>query len=391
MHTEKKSICFVVSSALTARAFLRNHINNLSSTYRVHLVGNFSESDRTELDKLLLEEYKCITIVRQISLWHDIRSVLQLYRYLKKHKFDIVHSVTPKAGLIAALAAKLAGIRHRIHIFTGQVWLTRNGIMRSILRGCDKLINCFSTHILVDSVGQLNFLISEKIITPSKSSVLGNGSINGVDIDRFSPDSLSRGNVREELKIEEKMLVFLFLGRLNRDKGIMDLVVAFKCVQKDYPGVFLLIVGIDEENLRDKIILQLPQNTYAFIGETSQPHLYYQAADIFCLPSYREGFGTSVIEASASGLPVICSNIYGLETTIVENETGLKHKAGDVVSLQNCMVKMISDAQFRIQAGENGRKHTARFFQDRIVMDAWKKFYDQLVLETSQTALDFNS
>ncbi|MBI2283802.1 MAG: glycosyltransferase [Bacteroidetes bacterium] len=380
MPTEKKSICFIVSSALTARVFLRNHINNLSSTYSVHLVGNFSESDKTELDKLLLEDYKCIAIVRQISLWHDIRSVVELYRYFRKHKFDIVHSVTPKAGLITALAAKLASIRYRIHIFTGQVWLTRNGIMRSILRGCDKLINCLSTHLLVDSVGQLNFLITEKIISPSKSSVLGNGSINGVDINRFLPDSLSRSNVRKELKIDEKRLVFLFLGRLNRDKGIMDLVKAFKCVQNDYPYIFLLIVGIDEEDLRGEIIQQLPQHTYAFIAETTQPQLYYQAADIFCLPSYREGFGTSVIEASACGLPVICSNIYGLESTIIENETGLKHTAGDVIALQDCMIKMITDPQFRIGAGENGRKYTAHFFQDRIVMDAWKKFYDQLVV-----------
>lgn len=378
MHTEKKRICFVVSSALTARAFLRNHINHLSGTYSVHLVGNFSELDKTELDKLLLEDYQCITIVRQISLWHDIWSVVELYQYLRKYKFDIVHSVTPKAGLITALAAKLVGIRHRIHIFTGQVWLTRNGVMRSLLRGCDKLINCFSTHILVDSVGQLDFLISEKIITPSKSSVLGNGSINGVDMNLFSPDSVCRGIVRKELTIEEKKLVFLFLGRLNRDKGIMDLVVAFKCVQNDYPEVFLLIVGIDEENLREKIIQQLPQNTYAFVAETAQPQLYYQAADIFCLPSYREGFGTSVIEASACGLPVICSNIYGLESAIIENKTGLKHTAGDVVALQNCMIKMITDPKFRILAGENGRKYAIHFFQDRIVMDAWKKFYDQL-------------
>lgn len=380
MGTEKKSICFVVSSALTARAFLKNHISNLSETYCVYLVGNFSEPDKAELDKLLLVEYKYIAIVRQISLWHDIYSVLSLYRYLKRHKFDIVHSVTPKAGLITALAAKMAGVKNRIHIFTGQVWLTRNGIIRSILRSCDKLINYFSTAILVDSIGQMNFLIEEKIITPSKSCVLGNGSINGVDIERFSPNSLTRGSVRKKLKIGDDKLVFLFLGRLNQDKGIMDLVLAFKQVCTVYHNVFLLIVGIDEENLEEKIIQQLPMNTYTFIAETNEPHLYYQAADIFCLPSYREGFGTSVIEASACGLPIICSDIYGLENTVIENKTGLKHAVGNIVALQECMVKMINDPIFLIEAGENGRKYAVQFFQDKVVLEAWKRFYDQLLL-----------
>lgn len=375
----RKKICFVVSTPATAKAFLSNHIKELSRFYDVYLVANIAENENILLD-LPVIEIKNVPIYRKINIFKDIKSLVLLKKYFSENKFDVVHSVTPKAGLIAMLSAKLAKVKHRIHIFTGQVWHTQSGFMKRLLMFLDKCIVWSATDILVDGASQRHFLIENKIIKESNSKVLGKGSINGVDTDIFVPNINIAKEVREELNIDEDSIVFMFLGRLNKDKGIIDLVDAFIILKKKYANIRLLIIGPDEENIITQIKSKYNElDSIVFYGATSFPYRMLQACDVFCLPSYREGFGTSVIEASLLEKPIICSDTYGLKETIIENKTGLRHKVGDVDSILKAMHFYIYDDKSRILFGRNGRKYVLENFSGKMLVEKWVQFYKELM------------
>lgn len=375
----RKKICFVVSSPLTVKAFLLNHLNTLKAEFDIYIAANFDDkTDALIISQLAGYHIHSVKIDRNINIRSDLSALRALRGYFKRNKFDIVHSITPKAGLLAMIAAKLAGIKNRIHIFTGQVWYTKKGFMRSLLISLDKVIVMNATHILVDGESQRKFLIGQHIIKDSNSQVLGKGSISGVDVDKFIFDPLTREKIRGELLLKNDDLVFAFLGRINRDKGILDLAKAFERLVKDFSNAKLLIIGYDEENLIPEVQRIInDSNAMIFYGPTPNPEIVLQAADVFCLPSYREGFGTSIIEASLLGLPVICSNTYGLMETIIENETGLRHAVKDVTLLHQQMKKLMESPGLRRQFGENGRKYVLENFSANEISSHWLYFYKQ--------------
>lgn len=374
--TDRKRICFVVAIPGSAQSFLKDHIKALSKDYDVYLAANLDGQPVPDLEGLSGVHH--IPIRREISIFNDLKAVMKLASYFREMKFDAVHSVTPKAGLTTALAARMAGISHRIHIFTGQVWATRKGAMRSLLKSMDKVISLLNNHILVDGEPQRQFLISEGVVSERKSRVLGAGSICGANTERFTPSDEERQRQRKELGISPEKVVFSFMGRLNKEKGIRELLSAFDSMAKDCHNAYLLIFGRDEENclanIGDYKNIRQGEN-FTFYGPTSTPQLSLQAADVFCLPSYREGFGLSVVEASCLGLPVICSDAYGLADTIVESVTGLKCKVADVPSLESAMRRLYADPAMRKDMGENGRKRVLDLFTGEKIVGAWVDFY----------------
>ena len=371
----KKKICFIVSSPLTAKAFLLKHFEVLSEEFEISLVANFENEDLNTYKTLPLVHIKSIGIYRSINIIQDLKSLWHLTSYLKKMQFDAIHTVTPKAGLLGILAGKLAGTKNRIHIFTGQVWHTKKGFFKLVLKSIDKIIVKSATIILVDGESQKQHLIENKIVNKNNAFVLGKGSISGVDVNRFVPNEAVRKQMRSKLNLSNNQVVFMFLGRFNLDKGLIDLARAFQHLRIKNKGAVLLLVGFDEENLESKIRDIVNDKTEViFTGSTSKPEDYLQAADVFCLPSYREGFGTSIIEASLMKLPVICSDTYGLMETIVENETGLRHKVKNINSLYTQMVKLM-DVQMRNEFGENGRNYVLNNFSAEIISKEWLEFY----------------
>lgn len=377
---EKKRICFVVSSILTARFFLEHHIEVLATKYDIYLVGNFSEEDKQSISHFNLKEIKSIRIERKINLIRDLKSVISLVGYFKKMKFDAIHSLAPKAGLISAISGKIGGIKNRIHIFTGQVWHTKKGIFKFILKQLDKIIVLLTTKILVDSNSQREYLINEGVVNYKNSIVLGKGSISGVNLERFYPNLNIKKQLREELNIPKKAVVYLFMGRINKDKGIFDLANAFKKVLKTNKNIFLLIVGYDEGNCINEVAeIISSENHFKYFGPTREPQKLMQVGDVFCLPSYREGFGTSIIEASSCGLGIICSDTYGLRDTIIDNKTGLRHKTGNVQEL----TKKIQTLSFNIDLirrfGERGIVYVKKNFSASFVSNEWLKFYSNLL------------
>lgn len=376
----KKKICFVVAVPITAKAFLRDHIKKLSKDYDIYLVADIeSEEDVKGLD---IKGWKRIEIQRGISIAKDLSAAWKLRAYFKQMKFDAVHSVTPKAGLTTALAGKLAGINHRTHIFTGQVWATRTGVMRGILKTIDKIIAKCDNHILVDGKSQRAFLEKEGVLKKGKAVVFCNGSIAGVNSERFVPDAVARKEEREKCGIKEVVLTYMFLGRLNHDKGIDDLYEAYNRLAAEKKDVFLLLVGYDEEGYIEKLNdyknIQEGKN-FHFYGQTSQPERVLNAGDVFVLPTYREGFGSSVLEAACIGLPCICSDAYGVLDAYVDGETGLQCKVGDAESLYQCMKKMHDNSELRVSMGKKSRERALNDFNVKPISEEWLKFYKRIL------------
>lgn len=375
----KKKICFVVAVPITVHAFLKDHMEMLSHEYDIYLMGNFTDKKVTA--GLPLKEAFHIDIERGISLWRDSKAVMQAWRLFRKMKFDAVHSVTPKAGLVTAMAAWMAGIPHRTHIFTGQVWATRQGLSRCLLKSIDKLIASLDNHILVDGKSQRSFLVKEGVLKEGQAEVFCNGSIAGVNAERFVPNAVARKEEREKIGIKEHVLTYIFIGRFNHDKGIGELYEAFNRLAAEEEDVFLLLVGADEEGYLEKVSaykhIKEGENFHNY-GLTRQPERVLNAGDVFVLPTYREGFGSSVLEAACIGLPSICSDAYGVLDAYIPNETGLQCHVGDVDSLYQCMRKMHDDRDMVKRLGEKSRERALRDFNVKPISEAWVQFYKDL-------------
>lgn len=308
------TVAFFIESQLKKQI-----IDLLDDGIDVHLVS----SDKCINIKHEKLSYHSIEICRKISILKDIKSLINLYLVFLKHKPDIVHSTTPKAGLLCAIAGYLAGVPVRLHTYTGQPWVEMSGLKRMVSKWSDKIINFLNVFNYADSKSQMLFLIENNIVTENKIKVLGCGSLAGVDIDRFNPYKYSEEEklkIRRRLNIDGDNKVLTFVGRLSRDKGIYDLLDAFERIIKINSEVHLILVGPDEDfipikysNIKDKI---------SIVGFSDSPEEYMSISDLLILPSYREGFGTVIIEAAAMGVPTLGSDIYGISDAVVNEETG---------------------------------------------------------------------
>jgi len=194
----KRRVCFVVASEMTVRTFLRNHIAAMQDEYDITVVAN--TADRSLLGDLgLTAQLRPLAIERGISLRKDMQAIVRLTRLFWRGRFEMVHSITPKAGLLAMVAGLLARTPVRVHTFTGQVWATRRGLSRALLKNLDRLLAASATFIIVDSSSQRDFLLQERVVSASKSVVLGKGSLGGVDGLKFHPDVHARDRIRGEL------------------------------------------------------------------------------------------------------------------------------------------------------------------------------------------------
>jgi glycosyltransferase involved in cell wall biosynthesis len=368
-------VCFVVSSPMTAEAFLAVHVRALSDHFDVHLVVNSDPAAIMHPDLARATIHRA-RIERAISPIADLQGLTQLYRIMRRECFSAVHSVTPKAGLLTAIAAFLARVPLRFHTYTGQVWATRRGLGRTLLKALDTVIARLNTHLFVDSASQRDFLRNEAVLAHSQGIVLGHGSVCGVDTDRFRPHPAARTAVRSELGIPETALVYLFVGRLTRDKGVLELAAAFADVARDRKDSFLVLVGPDEDNLEAPIreACTSAATRVRFVEWSTAPERYMAAADVFCLPSHREGFGSTIIEAAAAGLPATGSRIYGVTDAIEDGVTGVLFERGDVAGLAAAM-RTLDDPDTRAAMGVAARSRAVRDFAKASISAALVAFY----------------
>ena len=327
--------------------------------------------------------YRSISITREINVPGDLIALWRLYRLFKIQKFDIVHSTTPKAGFLTAIAGFFAGIPVRMHTFTGQPWVELKGFQKIFMIWIDKTICFLNTCCYADSRSQRCFLLDHNVGNGFNLKVLGNGSLAGVDIERFSQKRFSTNNkmlLKKSLNISDKSFVFIFVGRVVRAKGIGELLQAFVKVHQFYPDSFLLVVGPREEELNN-IYDELPNGTLRniiFVGETRNPEKYMAISDVLCIPSYREGFGTVVIEAAAMQLPAIGSNIYGLSDAIDDGKSGFLIPPKSVFELAEAMINILEDSETRRKMGLYAEARVKKFFSSNKVASYLVREYRSL-------------
>jgi glycosyltransferase involved in cell wall biosynthesis len=376
----REKICFVVSSPMTADAFLAGHIRTLSERYEVHFVLNGPPESVRHPDLQHTRRFSA-RIEREIAPFADVAGLVQLTRILRRGGYSAVHSLTPKAGLLTAIAAFAARVPVRLHTYTGQVWATRKGARRRFLKAFDVLIAKLDTHVLADSLSQRDFLRSEGVLARDQGIVLAKGSVCGVDAERFRPDDAARTSVRAALGIAPDALVFLFVGRLTHDKGVLDLAHAFSRLALLRENTFLVLVGPDEDGTSAGIreACATCGARVRFVGYTQDPERYMAASDVFCLPSHREGFGSVVVEAAAAGLPAIGSRIYGIVDAIEDGRTGLLVEPANPGDLAAAMQRLADDAVFRQSLGKAARERALKDFSQAALTGALLEFYGSVL------------
>jgi glycosyltransferase involved in cell wall biosynthesis len=376
----RESICIICTTPLSIHFFLRPHIKELSKKFDVTILTNLEVDNFSSLlglDVMLVS----IGIQRKISLFKDFLVLIGLCFHFLMNDYSLVWAVGPKAGLLGLLAAKFSGIRRRLFIFQGEVWSSKVGTMKNILKFMDKVTVFSSTDLLAVSNSEKRFLVEEGVVKNNQIDVLGSGSISGVDISSFDLSSFDKRSFKKNIGIPEDALILLFIGRLNEDKGIRDLANAFAKISAHYPTLWLVIVGPDEGKVSidiEKILLESTKR-FKILGFTETPFNYYAIADILSLPSYREAFPVSILEAGFFEVPAVGSDIYGISDAIIPGETGLLHTPKSVDEISKLVIFLIDNPDIRKIMGNNAKRRVISEFNQKDVVDRYVRHINHLL------------
>ncbi|WP_236682921.1 glycosyltransferase family 4 protein [Riemerella anatipestifer] len=367
---------------LSMNVLLKGQLAFLNKSFEVIAVsgGGKDLSEVKEREGVRAIELK---MERKISPIRDLLSLIKLYFLFLKEKPEIVHSITPKAGLLSMLAAKFAGVPIRIHTFTGLIFPSKTGMLKKILILMDRLLCWAATNIYPEGHGVKNDLIKYKI-TQKSLNVIANGNVNGIDIAHFSPQQVSeevKQQLKQDLNIQDTDFVFVFVGRLVGDKGINELVAAFK--QLDVENTKLLLVGAEERNLdplKEDTIYEIENNKNIIaVGYQTDVRPYFAIADALVFPSYREGFPNVVMQAGAMGLPSIVSDINGCNEIIIEGKNGWIIPPKNVEELYLAMRRMMEDKKAYLDLKTQSRQMIVDRYQQQVVWEALLQEYKQLL------------
>ena len=363
----KKKLFRVAAASGSIAVLLKGQLRFMNEHYEVTAIASdgYRHKDIQEREGITTIP---IRIDRKINLWADFVSLYKLYRTFKKEKPFIVHSLTPKAGLLSMMAAYLAGVPHRMHTFTGLIFPTQTGLMKKVLIFFDKLICFCSTKVYPEGEGVKRDLIHYGI-TNKPLKVIGNGNVNGIDLTHFDPalfDQKKRAEIRKELKLETSDFVMSFVGRIVCDKGIVEMISSFIEVAKVHTDAKLLLVGPREKQLYPlpaSIEQEITDNPHIIsVGYQQDVRPFFAITDVFVFPSYREGFPNVVLEAGAMGLPAIVTDINGCNEIIVEGKNGRIIPPKDTNALTHKMLQLYKDKAQLQELARNSRKMiTSRF------------------------------
>jgi len=337
-------------------------------------------------------QYIPVDFTRQMSLWSDIKVLWQLVKIFRKNRYSLVQYSTPKAALIGSIAGFLAGIPLRLYLIWGLYFEGQNGIKRYILQMFEKITCLFSTHVLPNSKEMRDYLVENRYSPSDKCHVIHNGSACGIDCDIFKPqdDKTADENLYAHLKIPSSAIILGYFGRLTGDKGINELVAAFSFLSEKHKSLYLLIIGLQEEKdrLRPETVMVMKSNQ-RIIHLPYQKSLvpYYNIVDIYCLPTYREGFPQTLLEAQAMELPVVATNIRGCREAMRNGCTGILAEPRNVASLVEAIDKIICEPQLREVMGRNGRQWVKENFETNQFIQSAIQNHLQLLssLPTSKT------
>ena len=333
---------------------------------------------------------EAITMSRKITPFQDLKSLWEMWNFLRKEKPQIVHTHTPKAGIIGMLAARLAGVPHRLHTVAGLPLMEATGTKRKILNFVEKLTYSSATRVYPNSKGLYDFILQNNFTQSNKLKIIANGSSNGIDTTFFSPDQvteLERVTLREKLNIQPDDFVFVFVGRIVSDKGINELIKAFsqlQAVENNEPaGIKLLLVGgleNDLDPLNPETLAEINQNKDIIsVGFQQDVRSFFAIADALVFPSYREGFPNVVMQAGAMGLPSIVSDINGCNEIIIEGENGLIIPSKNVEKLKEKMLTLAKDKNLYTKLKGNSRRMIENRYEQSVVWNALLEEYEGLL------------
>lgn len=352
----KKKILLISSSQHFINIFLKDFLDKISLDYELTLMTNFSDK------KLFSESIKIvqIPIKRKISLFYDLYTAYLIIFKCLRNKPDIIITVTPKTIIFGIFLKIIFPKINRHHIYTGITWSNMNNFVKYFFLFLDKINIALSDKVIFDSINQINFLKDNKFKYNNKFYLINKGSIKGVDTDKFYKFDLTTvKNLKKKLNIPHDKKIILYMGRMDPNKGILDLLKVFKDLKYKFSNILLLLVGKDEMNINKFI----DGNDIVYLPHSNNPEQIYNVSDIFCIPSKREGFGNVIIESSACELPVVGSDIFGLRSSLVNNLNGITYKIGDCNDLSDKIETLILDSDLCKKLGSQGRKFVSKDFK----------------------------
>lgn len=343
-----KKLIIITTVPMSLATLVKGQAKYLSSYFDVKLVTSFSEKNQ-EISKDEGVELKSIDMTRQITIIKDLKALIELYKYFKNQKPDIVYTFTPKAGLLGMMASFLSRVPVRIHNVVGMPLMEATGKKFILLKFIERLTYFFSTNLFCNSFGLKKFI--NENLTKKDVKVIAQGSINGVDTEFFKNTKTldEQELIRDKFKIDKKDFVITFVGRIVKDKGINELIEAFINLSKKYNNLKLLLVGDYEEHLNpikneNKILID-SLDSIITVGFQNDIRDFLSITDLFVLPSYREGLPNSLIEAGSFGIPLLATNINGCNEIIDDGITGILVEKKSAKKLEEAIDKLLEDKE----------------------------------------------
>jgi glycosyltransferase involved in cell wall biosynthesis len=374
----------ITTIPISIEKLLENQLFFMKDYYDVKAIS----SDKENLERVgKLQEVSVypVEMTRKITPWQDLKALWKLYRYFKKEQPLIVHTHTPKAGTIGMIASKLAGVPHRLHTVAGLPLLETKGNKRKLLNLVEKTTYACASKIYPNSNGIKNIITQEGFCKPDKIKIIANGSTNGINTQIFNPEMISNEDqvhLKKTLDIAPTDFVFIYVGRLTGDKGINELLLAFRKIAMEFKNTKLLLVGFFETNLDplQKDTLSEIKNNAQVIHVPFQNDVrpYYAISDVLVFPSYREGFPNAILEAGAMGLPTIATNINGCNEIIEDQKNGILIPPKDAEALFTAMKKVMLHHSFRSHLKQNARPMILSRFEQIVVWEALLAEYKNL-------------
>jgi len=391
----KPKLIRLTTVPLSLQYLLRGQPRYMSAFFEVLCVSSGPVKDLEEVAKREGVKVQEVEMTRQITPFKDLKSVWKLYKLFKKDRPKIVHTHTPKAGIVGMLAANLAGVPLRLHTVAGLPLMEAQGLKRFVLDTVEKLTYTFATKVYPNSKGLEEFILSHRFTNKSKVKIIGNGSSNGIDTTFFNPSLFTedpKKKLRAQLGIDEKDFVFVFIGRLVSDKGINELVNAFKGLTRQLVNrsthYKLLLVGPLEtelDPLQDQTLNETESNpTIITTGFQPDVRPYFAISNALVFPSYREGFPNVVMQAGAMGLPSIVTDINGCNEIIEDGKNGLIIPPKDTKALQEKMLRLVEDQQLYKHLASNSREMITSRYEQKLVWEALLEEYKRLLVNSGQ-------
>ena len=375
-----KNILHVVNIYFVLPYFLGEQLSFMQEKgNKVHIICSPS-NELEEFSKAYGIDYKEIEILRSFNILKDIQAIISIYRYIQSLKINVVVGHTPKGGLLSMVASFIAGVPKRVYFRHGLVYETSSGLKKKILMFIERLSSFFATQVVCVSPYLLERSVRDRLTKPTKMIVLGAGSCNGVDVyGKFNPAKINlekKKALRDKLRIPKDAWIIGFVGRLTEDKGIKELLDAFRGFEKS--NVYLLLVGPVDSRLPlpDQYLNQLKENERIIMTGMVNTDLeyYYSIMNTLVLPTHREGLGTCLLEASSMEIPIIASGFTGSKDAIVNEITGL-YTSLEGQDLYNKIFKFYNSQDYAVKCGKNGRLHMIEKFDQNLIWQELLELY----------------